>query len=79
MVFWSIDYGTEHPNSPETPANWRVDIDDLLEKAEHFFDMNVNKLGMSTVGQGKSALDKYKMQIYLIGQDEWLAIGRAHV
>lgn len=78
VVFWSIDYGTEHPNSPETPANWRVDIDDLLEKAEHFFDMNVNKLGMSTIGQGKSALDKYKMQIYLIGQDEWLATGSGY-
>ena len=33
---------------------------------------------MAKVGQGKSMLDNYKMQIYLIYQDEWLATGSGY-
>ncbi len=77
FVFWSPEFG-EDPNAETVPANMRVDIDDLLAKAEQFFDTNVNKLGMATLGQGKSMLDNYKMQIYLIYQDEWLATGSGY-
>lgn len=77
FVFWSPEFGND-PNAESVPANMRVDIDDLLVKAEKFFDTNVNKLGMATLGQGKSMLDNYKMQIYLIYQDEWLATGSGY-
>ena len=77
FVFWSPEFG-ENPNGEDVPANMKVDIDDLLVKAEKFFDTNVNKLGMATLGQGKSMLDNYKMQIYLIYQDEWLATGSGY-
>ncbi len=77
FVFWSPEFGAD-PNSSDVPANMRVDIDDLLLKAEKFFDTNVNQLGMATLGQGKSMLDNYKMQIYLIYQDEWLATGSGY-
>lgn len=69
FVFWSPEFGND-PNAESVPANMRVDIDNLLVKAEKFFDTNVNNLGMATLGQGKSMLDNYKMQIYLIYQDE---------
>lgn len=77
FVFWAPEFG-DNPNAPTVPANMRVDIDDLLAKAEKFFDTNINKLGMATLGQGKSMLDKYKMQIYLLYQDEWLATGSGY-
>lgn len=49
------------------PANLaRVDIDDLLEKAELFYRTNVEKLKFAETGQGKSFLDRYKMEIYLL-------------
>ena len=77
FVFWSPEFGDD-PNAESVDAKMRVDIDDLLAKAEHFYDTNVKTLGMAKVGQGKSMLDNYKMQIYLIYQDEWLATGSGY-
>lgn len=77
VVFWSPEFGAD-PNAESVPVAMRVDIDDLLAKAEKFFDTNINKLGMAELGVGKSMLDDYKMQIYLIYQDEWLATGSGY-
>ncbi len=77
FVFWSPEFGDD-PNGDDVKESMRVDVDDLLAKAEHFFDTNVNKLGMAKLGEGKSMLDDYKMQIYLIYQDEWLATGSGY-
>ena len=77
FVFWEAGFGSD-PNSDTIPANMRVDIDDLLEKAEQFYTTNVEKLGFADVGQGKSYLDKYKMEIYLLYQEEWLATGSGY-
>lgn len=77
FVFWSPEFGDD-PNGSDVAASMRVDIDDLLEKAEQFFDTNINVLGMAELGKGKSMLDDYKMQIYLIYQDEWLATGSGY-
>lgn len=89
IVFWDIKYGEYglygdrmgvENTSPSTckTASMRVDIDDLLEKAEQFFDTNVNKLKMAELGVGKSYLDDYKMEIYIIWQTEWLATGSGY-
>ena len=77
FVFWEAGFGDD-PNSESVPEELRVDIDDLLVKAEQFYKTNVEKLGMATVGQGKSVLDKYKMEIYLLYQTEWLATGSGY-
>jgi hypothetical protein len=74
IVFWEEGFGS-NPNASSVPEALRVDIDDLLEKAEEFYDINVNTLGFAEVGVGKSNLDKYKMQIYLFYQTDWLATG----
>ena len=59
IVFWDIKYGEyglygermdQENTSPSTLAkshSMYVDIDDLLVKAEQFFDTNVNKLKMA--------------------------------
>ena len=77
FVFWSPEFGDD-PNAETVDAKMRVDIDDLLQKAEQYFKTNVEILGMAKLGQGKSMLDNYKMQIYLIYQDEWLATGSGY-
>ncbi|WP_262279539.1 DUF6055 domain-containing protein [Hallella absiana] len=77
FVFWEPGFG-DNPNADSVPKNLRVDVDDLLQKAEQFYKTNVEKLGMATVGQGKSVLDHYKMEIYLLYQTEWLATGSGY-
>lgn len=77
FVFWEAGFGAD-PNSEDVPQNLRVDIDDLLEKAERFYETNINTLKMANVGQGASNLDKYKMEIYLLYQTEWLATGSGY-
>ena len=49
------------------PEVLRVDIDDLLAKAEQFYRTNIETKFADT-GQNKSFLDKYKMEIYLLYQ-----------
>lgn len=77
FVFWEAGFGAD-PNSASVPAQMRVDIDDLLKKAEQFYATNINRLGMAEVGKNKSYLDKYKMEIYLLYQTEWLATGSGY-
>jgi hypothetical protein len=78
IVFWDKQYGAADPNSTQIPENMRVDIDDLLEKAEIFYDLNINTLKFAETGAGKSNLDKYKMMIFINYQEEWLATGSGY-
>ncbi|MCQ2145285.1 MAG: DUF6055 domain-containing protein [Bacteroidales bacterium] len=77
FVFWMPEFGDD-PNSASVPNALRVDVDDLLAKAEQFYETNVKKLGMAEPGKGESRLDQYKMQIYLLYQTEWLATGSGY-
>ncbi len=73
IVFWEAGFGD---NPATAPAAYRVDVDDLLKKAETFFDLYANRLGF--VESGKSQTDTYKMEIYLKYQTEWLATGSGY-
>lgn len=77
IVFWEKGFG-EDPNAASVPEAYSVDIDDLLEKAEAFYELNVNTLKFAEVGVGKSNLDNYKMQIYLFYTQEWMAYGSGY-
>lgn len=78
IVFWAAGYEDNDPASDEVPAAYRVDIDDLLEKAEEFYRVNIETLKFAEIGEGKSNLDDYKMMIFLFYQDEWLATGSGY-
>jgi hypothetical protein len=78
IVFWGRGYGSFDPGSQNVDEAYRVDIDDLLEKAELFYDQNVDDLNFAVVGEGESNLDEYKMMIFLYHQDEWLATGAGY-
>ena len=72
IVYWGAGYGTNHPNSSSVPATHRVDIDDLLAKAELFYALNVDTLNFATTG---SKLETYKMMIFLHYTTDWMAFG----
>lgn len=77
FVFWESGFG-DNPNSEVIDVEMRVNIDELLLKAEEFYKLNVEKLKFVEIGKHKSYLDKYKMQIYLFYQKEWLATGAGY-
>jgi len=76
IVFWDLKYGSDNPGSQNVPEKYRVDLVDLLKKAESFYQINVNTLKFAELG--KSKLDKYKMLIFLYYQDEWRATGSGY-
>ncbi|MBR0433431.1 MAG: hypothetical protein IJK15_07050 [Bacteroidaceae bacterium] len=75
IVYWDKAFG-DNPNASTVPSALRVDVNDLLKKAEQFYDTNVNKLGMAI--EGESQVDNYKMIIHLLYQTEWLATGSGY-
>jgi len=75
IVYWDKPFG-DNPNASTIPSSLRVDVDDLLEKAEQFYDTNVNKLGMAI--EGESQVDNYKMIIHILYQTDWLAVGSGY-
>ena len=77
IVLWDKGYdetGEIDPGDNETPKEIRVDVDDLLKKAEIYYDTYVNKFGMRGP-EGESFLDKYYMSIFLYGTTNWKAEG----
>ncbi len=77
IVLWDKGYdetGEIGPNDGRTPSGIRVDIDDLLKKAEIYYDTYVTKFGMRGP-EGESFLDKYYMTICLYGTTSWRAEG----
>lgn len=89
IVFWDIKYGEYglygdkmgvENTSPTTCKNtsMQVDIDELLEKAEQYFDLNINKLGFADISGGHSTLDDYKMGICLHYTSTWTAYGSGY-
>ncbi len=69
-VFWQPGFGAD-PNAESVPEKKRVDVDDLLEKAEQFYKTNVDKLHMTD----EPLPFGHKLQIYLIDTEDWLATG----
>ena len=90
ILFWGKEYGAYglygaragvEDTSPKTlkeTDTYYVDIDDLLEKAEEFYRVNIDELKFADTSSGKSNLNKYKMEIYLLHQSEWLATGSGY-
>ncbi|MDE6374788.1 MAG: DUF4859 domain-containing protein [Alistipes sp.] len=77
IVFWDRgydEYGDIDPNDESVSSSIRVDVDDLLRKAEIYYDTYVNRLNFK--GEpGASFLDHYKMSIFLYGTTVWKAEG----
>lgn len=71
IILWDNGYGSTNPS--DAPETYRVDIEDLADKAEQFYTLEINKLGfVKTTG---SQLDKYKVMILLNHSDGWICYG----
>ncbi len=71
IVYWDKLYANTNPSN--APSDFRVDIDDLLEKCEGFYAMNVGTLGFCD--ETNSNVSKYKMMILLNHTTEWVCYG----
>lgn len=76
IVFWDKTFGeiTSAGKVTGSVSKLTVDINDLLKKAETFYKTNVEKLQMCNLSV-KSQLNTYKMSIYLLDTEEWIATG----
>ena len=71
IVYWDKYYGNTNPTN--APSTYRVDIDDLLNKCEGFYAMNVGELAFCD--EGNSNVSKYKMMVLLNHTTEWMCYG----
>lgn len=72
IIYWDKYYGSTAPNKLASSNFYYVDLEDLLEKAEWFYELNVTKLGF---GGENSKLDKYKSMILINHTTTWAAYG----
>ena len=71
IVFWDKGYGSKKPSESASP--YKVDEQDLLQKCEAFFDLEINKLGF--VDPETSNLSKYKVMVLLNHTTDWVCYG----
>ncbi len=71
IVYWDNKYGNTNPSN--AASTYRVDIDDLLNKAEGFYQMNIGTLAFCD--EGHSNVSKYKMMILLNHTTDWICYG----
>lgn len=74
IVFWDKNYGNTNPTY--APSAYSVNIDDLLEKCEGFYAMNIGKLAFCD--ESESNVSKYKMMILLNHTTEWVCYGAGY-
>ena len=74
IVFWDKYYGTKKPS--ESPSAYKVDEQDLLQKCEAFYDLEINKLGF--VDPVNSNLSKYKVMVLMNHTTDWVCFGSGY-
>ena len=75
ILFWESGYGDLSPADSKVAEEYRVDIDNLLKKAEEFYKLNVEQLKFAVKGANTSKLETYKMMIFLHHTKDWMAYG----
>ena len=72
IVFWEPGFGLDPMKS-----DIRLDVDQLLERAEHLFHFYADSLGFVYPGNSRST-DKYKIEIFVNYSSDWLATGSGY-
>ena len=73
VVYWDKYYGDTAPDQLPSTNFFYVDLDDLLEKAEWFYKLNVETLGFGNSPTSK--VNTYKSMILINHSTEWMAYG----
>lgn len=74
IVYWDNKYGNTNPSNAD--ATYRVDIDYLLQQAEQFYKVNIEKLGFANTPD--SYVNKYKSMILLNHTTTWTCYGAGY-
>jgi hypothetical protein len=72
IIFWD-KYYKKNPKELSKSDFYYVDIDDLLQKCEAFYDLEINQLGF--VDPVKSNLSKYKVMVLMNHTTTWTCYG----
>lgn len=72
IVFWEPGFGLDPMKS-----DIRLDVDQLLQRAENLFHFYADSLGFVFPGNSRST-DKYKIEIFVNYSTEWLATGSGY-
>jgi len=74
IVFWQKGFGDDVATAPDYLGhNMKVDLPNLMERAQYFYDFYTDK--MHFIQRGSSKADLYKMMIMLMYSDEGTAYG----
>ena len=73
IVFWDKFYGDKAPDQLAKSNALYVDIDDLLRKAESFYELECSELGF--VNPETSNLAKYKVMVLMNHTTDWVCYG----
>lgn len=73
IVYWDKYYGSTAPDELSTSSEYYVDIDDLLAKAEAFYELESSQLGF--VDPQTSNVSKYKIMILMNHSTDWICYG----
>ncbi len=73
IVYWDNGYGSTAPDELSSSNEYYVDIDDLLEKAEEFYQLECNTLGF--VDPSTSNVSRYKIMILMNHTTGWVCYG----
>lgn len=76
-VYYGTGYGKTPPDKLTSSNALYVDVSDLLEKAESFYELYVTKLKFADLS-GNTKLNKYKMIICLLHDTGWTATGSGY-
>ena len=73
IVLWDKGYGDKAPDQLPKSSPYYVDINDLLQKCEEFFNLEINTLGF--VDPQNSNLAKYKVMVLMNHTTDWACYG----
>ncbi len=71
IVLWDKGYGTTNPSNAS--SQFKVDIEDLAQKCEAFYQLECDSLGF--VDPDTSNLSKYKVMVLLNHTTDWVCYG----
>ena len=71
IIFWQKGFGNNPSNAPSlNGVDMTIDVDDILAKAEAFYELECSQLGF--VNPETSNLKKYKLMILMNYSSDWI-------
>ena len=76
IIYWDKGYGDTKPSDLRKDDFFYVDLEDLLNKCQQFYNLYYNKLGF--VNPATTSLNKYKTIVCLCHTRDWTCFGAGY-